>query len=101
MAFEMLNLLHGDAVEHGERARFAELVDALANRLPKVYQQSALTYLSFRLEDALAEGREDVLPLARELGTLGARDIDIFNQSLRQLAYHGRLAAVLEAMRVA
>jgi hypothetical protein len=101
MAFEMLNELHAEAVQHGERARFTELVDALANRLPEVYWQSALSYFSWLLEDALAEGREDVLPLARELGTVADQNIDVFNQSLRQLAYHGRLVAVLEAMRVA
>jgi hypothetical protein len=101
MAFEMLTRLHEDAVLHGERVQFAELVSALADRQPELYQQSTHFYLSWRLEDALAESPHDILPLARELAAQAGRDIDIVNRSLRTLAYHGHLAALVEAMRVA
>lgn len=101
MAFEMLSHLHQDAVRHGERARFAELVSALADRQREVYQQSAHFYLSWRLQDALAEDSPDILPLTRELAAQAGRDIDTVNRSLRALAYHGQLAALVEAMHVA
>ena len=101
MAFEMLTRLYEDAVRHGERARFAELVSALADRQPEVYQESAHFYLSWRLQDALAENSPDILPLTRELATRAGRDLDVVNRSLCVLAYQGHLAAVVEAMRVA
>lgn len=101
MAFEMLTRLHEDAVLHGERARFADLVGALVDRRPEVYQQSATYYLSWRLDDALAESPQDVLPLARELAARAGRDIDTVCRSLDHLAYHGYLTAIVEAMRVA
>ena len=100
-AFEMLGRLHEDAVLHGDRARFAELVIALADRQPDVYQHSAHYYLSWRLQDALAESPKDILPLARELATQAGQQIDIVNRSLLGLAYHGQLAALVEAMRIA
>lgn len=101
IAFEMLNQLHTDAVLHGERARFAEPVGALAQRQPEVYQQGAHYYLSWQLQDALAESPQDVLRLARELAARAGQEIDTFNRSLRDLEYHGHLAEVVEAMRIA
>ena len=100
MAFEMLNLLHQDAILHGERAKFAELVSALAVRQPEVYQQGAHYYLSWRLQDALAEKSPDILTLTRELAAKAGQDIDTVNRSLLALAYHGELAALIEAMRI-
>src|SRR5262249_14471161 len=82
MAFEMLNALHPDAVESGDRARFAELVGALRERRPEVYAQGAQYYLSWCLVDALAEGRQETIPsLVRELARHAGRDIDIFNRT--------------------
>jgi hypothetical protein len=101
MAFEMLNRLHEDAVLAGEQARFAELVSALADRQPEVYQQSAPFYLSWRLQDALATNPQDILSLVRELALRAGHDIDIVNRSLRALAYHGQLGAIVEALRIA
>ena len=100
MAFEMLNLLHQDAILHGERAKFAELVSALAVRQPEVYRQGAHYYLSWRLQDALAEKSSDILPLTRELAARAGQDIDTVNRSLLALAYHGELPALIEAMRI-
>ncbi len=100
-AFEMLSRLHQDAVAHGERARFAELVGALADRQPEVYQESAHFYLSWRLQDALADDSPDVLLLTRQLAARADRDFDTVHRSLHALAYHGQLATILEGMHIA
>ncbi len=101
MSFEMLNRLHDDLVERGERGRFAELVAALRKRRPEVYPKNAHYLLSWLLQDALAENRQDVLPLARDLAATAGRAIDVFNRSVEALAYHGRLDAIVEALRIA
>ena len=101
VAFEMLNCLRLEAIKHGERRRFAEVVAALRERRPEVYDESSHFYLSWRVQDALAEGWQDDVPaLARELALKTGRDIDVVNQSLRALAYHGRLSVLVEAMRI-
>lgn len=99
-AFSMLNGLHEDAVARGERERFSRMVDALAERWPEVYQQGAHFYLSWQLLDALADGRSDVLSLTRALAGKADRDIDTVNRGLDDLAYHGQLAPLVEAMRI-
>jgi hypothetical protein len=101
MAFEMLNHLHQDAVEHGERPRFAELVAALRERRPEVYDEGAHFYLSWRLLDVLAEGPADaVRPLALDLAARAGRQIDVVHRSLEALAYHGHFDVLVEAMRI-
>jgi hypothetical protein len=100
-AFEMLQRLHHDAVQHGQPARFAECVAALRERRPDTYQEGAHWYLLWGLQDALAQGRTaDVLPLTRELAARIDRDVDIVNRGLDALAYHGQLSALVEAMRL-
>ncbi|MGP0063964.1 MAG: YecA family protein [Isosphaeraceae bacterium] len=102
MAFEMLNILHADAVASGARTRFAEWVGALHERLPEVYDKGAHYYLSWCLVDALAEGRQEVVPsLSRELAARAGRDIDTFNRTREALAYHGLLDVLVEALRIA
>jgi SEC-C motif len=102
MAFEMLNVLHTDAVASGARARFAECVDALRERRPEVFDRSGHYYLSWCLHDALAEGRQEVVPsLARGLAARAGRDIDIFNRSVEVLGYHGQLGVLVDALRIA
>jgi hypothetical protein len=102
MAFEMAEVLHQDAVAGGRRPRFAELVAALRRRRPAVFGESASFYLSLCLEDALAEGRTDaVRPLALDLAALAGRNPDTVHRSLYALAYHGQLAVLVEAMRIA
>lgn len=100
MAFEMLNTLHGPALEHNQRDRFDALVAALRDRLPEVYDSSASFYLDWRISNALALGRPDALPaLVRELTDTAAFDIDVFNNIVDQLAYHGQLSPLIEATR--
>ena len=102
LAFEMLSILHTDAVKSGGRTRFAECVGALRERRPEVFDQGAHYYLSWCLLDALAEGRQEVVPsLARELAGRAGRDIDIFNRTGEALAYHGQLDVLVEALRIA
>ncbi|MGZ6057378.1 MAG: SEC-C metal-binding domain-containing protein, partial [Isosphaeraceae bacterium] len=62
LAFEMLNILHTDAVKSGGRTRFAECVGALRERRPEVFDEGAHYYLSWCLRDALAESRQEVVP---------------------------------------
>ena len=102
LAFEMLSLLHADAVNSSNRTRFAECVDALRQRRPEVYEESSAYYLHWSLLDALAENREEVIAsLARELAERAGRDIDTFNRAGEELAYHGQLSALVEALRIA
>jgi hypothetical protein len=102
LAFEMLNVLHADAMRSADRARFAEWVAALRERRPEVFKESAHYYLSWCLRDALAESRQEVVPsLARELAARAGRDIDTFNRTSEALAYHGQLSVLVEAFRIA
>ena len=69
---------------------------------PEVFNQSAHYYLSWCLQDALAEGRQEVVPsLACELAAHAGRGIDSFNRAREALAYHGQLAVLVEAQRIA
>lgn len=102
LAFEMLSLLHTDAVNSGGRTRFAEWVGALRARRPEVYDEGSHFYLDWCLLDALAESRQEVVPsLARELAARAGHDIDIFNRARDALMYHGQLAVLVEALRIA
>jgi hypothetical protein len=102
LAFEMLSILHTDAVKSGGRTRFAECVSALRERRPEVFDEGAHFYLSWCLLDALAESRQEVVPsLARELAAHAGRDIDTFNRSRGVLGYHGQLSVLVEALRIA
>src|SRR5262249_15074347 len=49
MAFEMLNRLHSEAVNRGDRLRFSEWVGALREHRPQAYESSAHYYLSWRI----------------------------------------------------
>ena len=92
----------GRREERRPDARFAECVGALRERRPEVFDQSAHYYLSWCLRDALAEGRQEVVPsLARELAARAGRDIDTFNRAREVLAYHGQLDVLVEALRIA
>ncbi len=102
LAFEMLRILHGDAVTSGGRTRFEECVGALRERLPEVFDEDAHYFLSWCLLDALAESRQEaVSSLARELAARAGRDIDVFNRAIDALEYHGQLPVLVEALRIA
>jgi hypothetical protein len=102
LAFEMLNVLHADAVQSGGRTRFTELAGALRESLPEVYDQGAHYYLSWRLLDALAESRQEVVTsLTRDLAARAGRNIDTFSRAREALEYHGQLDVLVEALRIA
>ena len=67
-----------------------------------MFHEGAHYYLSWCLQDALAESRQEAVPsLARELAARAGRDIDTFNRAADVLAYHGRLDVLVEALRIA
>jgi hypothetical protein len=102
MAFEMLNSIYYKGVERDERDRFDALVDKLRERLPDVYAHSASYYLNWRIRNAVATDRVGAVPvLVNEIATIADKDIDIFNNVLDHLAYHGYLSVLVEAMRIA
>jgi hypothetical protein len=102
MAFDMLDTLYPGAIEHDEGDRFDQLVETLHERLPEVYAGRAHDYLRWRITHALAIGRVDTLPpLVRDVAATVGRDRDTFHDVLDQLAYHGHLALLVEATRLA
>jgi hypothetical protein len=102
MAYEMLSVLYFKSVEHNDRDRYDALVDALRQRLPAVYEESAHYYLERRITNALVAGRGEIVSaLANEIAASAGREIDTFNNVLDQLAYHGQLSVLVKAMRIA
>jgi hypothetical protein len=101
-AFEMLTLLHSGAKDREERARSTECINVLRERRPDAYDADAHYYLSWLLEDALADERlDDAAALARELAPRAGRDPDTFSRVREALAYYGQLAILREAMTIA
>jgi len=102
MAFEMLSHLYDETVKRDERDRFDALVARLRERLPEVYAQESSYFLLDLSINALVAGRdEEVASLARELAEKAGKDIDLFNNLVDALAYHGRLSVLVEVMRLA
>jgi hypothetical protein len=102
LAFEMLSCVHADGVARDDRSRLAECVSALRERLPAVYNSSGHYYLSWRVQDALAENRlNDVAALTNELAARAENQIEIFSRTVEALAYHGQLPVLLSAFRIA
>jgi hypothetical protein len=102
MSFDMIDRLYHETLTHGERDRFDALVEMLHERLPEVYAEHAHYFLDWRITNAVATGRYEIIPpLAREMAHTAAKDIDVFNWSLDRLAYHGQLSPLLEMMRLA
>ena len=99
-AFEMLNVIYQASVASGERDRFDALLALLRQRQPDVYAHDAHFYAGWLISNALAAGRMDALPaLAHELADTAGEDLDTVSGTLDQLAYHGHLSVVTEAMR--
>jgi hypothetical protein len=102
MAFEMLNKLFPATVEHNERERFEALVERLRARRPEVYDEEAHYCLDWLITNALVARRYDRVPaLAGEMAMLAGKEIDLWNRVESQLAYHGLLSVLVEAMRLA
>ncbi|OWK41652.1 SEC-C metal-binding domain-containing protein [Fimbriiglobus ruber] len=102
LAYEMLSQIHSDALQDGNRARFAECVAALRERQAGAYQKDAVYYMSWCLQDALADGRQDaVVAFARESAALAGANIDMFSRDVEALEYHGQFDVLLETFRTA
>ena len=102
MAYEMLQDLFDETVEHGERNRFDAMVENLRLRLPETYAAEAPFLVKWRIENALADARYGNLPdLLKEQALLAGCDIDLFNRTVEMSAYHGQLQALVDSMRIA
>lgn len=102
MAFEMLNMLHPQAVEHEEWERFDALVAVLRECLPEIYDEEAHYLLDWGIDSALATGREGNLKKRTlDLAGIADRDIDLFNRIIDKLAYHGRIDILVSTVRTA
>jgi len=95
MAFAMLNKLFPATIEHNERERFEALVERLRERRPEVYDEEAHYCLDWLITNALVARRYDHVP------ALAGKEIDLWNRVETQLAYHGQLSVLVEAMRLA
>lgn len=102
MAFEMLDTIHGTTKEPEQRNRYDALVEQLHERMPKIYAKNAHFYLQNRITNEVIAGRFDQIPaLLNELAQRAGKNIDIFNMVVEQLAYHGQLAALVQAFQIA
>jgi len=102
MAFDMLEDLYKHSIKMGDYDQFDRLVEALHQRLPEVYDHDAHYYFGWRISRALCCGRVEAIPsFAREIAKTAGRDIDTFNKTADQLAYHGQLSALVDAYNIA
>lgn len=100
MAFEMLEPLFRQTIEHGERDRFDALVAELRARCPEAYAANAQYLLDWLLTNALVrQDYESVAALAQEWAPLAGQHIDMWHRTEEMLAYHGQLAALVAALR--
>jgi hypothetical protein len=102
MAFQMLNQLFSQAAESNERDRFDALTESLRERLPDVFAEEEKHVIERRIINALEQGRHEIIPsFTSDLARLADLDIDIWNRVEDQLAYHGHLITLVQAMRLA
>lgn len=101
MAFEMLNEIFCASAKRGDRDRFDELVERLRERRPDVYAKDKSYFFKWRITNELVAGRTENVPiLMRELASIASKNIDIFERVESQVAYHGHLTTLVEAMRL-
>ncbi len=102
MAFEMLNVLYDESIQHDDRDGWDGLATALRTRLPAVFDHDAQYYLDWLITNALTAGRyEEVSSLARAMAGCAGDHMDEFDWVVDRLAYHGQLATLVEMMRIA
>ena len=102
MAFEMLSTIYPKAIVKKDRERFTELINELKEKLPKVYESDAVSYLDWMIELAVIDSdHDDVISLLKELAPIADQHIDIFDEVVDRLAYHGYQASLFEAMKIA
>jgi hypothetical protein len=100
-AFEMLLAIQSEASQRNQYDRFFSLVAKLEHDLPDVYDADASYYLDWKIMDAVFHSRhDDVISLLKELAPRASKDIDVFNNVVDMLAYHGYQAPLLEVFKV-
>lgn len=91
-AYEMVEMLYEDTAVHNQRARFAELVAALAHHAPELYAADAGAYLAWQIGHALADGRFQSIPsFTQQLAQLAAQFPTELLATAEKLAYFGQL----------
>ena len=102
VAFEMLDTIFLDSVASGERDAYDDLVEQLRERLPDVYATDRKYYLQHGIQNAIVSGRSDrVLALSLEMAETAGEDVEMYSEVVDLLAYHGLLAVLSEASRIA
>jgi len=103
MAFDMLSTIYPETLKSKQHDdRFTELIIKLKEKLPKVYESHAVYYLDWMIELAVVQSRhDDVISFLNELSRIAAKDVDIFNEVVDKLAYHGYQTPLFEAMKIA
>lgn len=102
MIFDILSEIRRESLERNERNRFDDLLETLHDRWPEVYAEDAHWFLKWRMQNALADGRAEAIPsLVNAMAERAGDDIDVFNQVLDMLLYHGLLPVIVDAMRIA
>ncbi len=78
------------------------MTESLRERLPDVYDKEEIYVIEWRIFNALAQGRHEIIPsFTNDLARLAGMDIDRWSSVEDQLAYHGHLTTLVEAMRLA
>jgi hypothetical protein len=101
-AIEMLGTLEQALARTNQRPRFGELLEALRQKQPQVYEQSKLTCLELKIKNLVAlERADECAEPAKELAALGGKDIDVLRRVMDMLDFHGRLPLLVEVVRIA
>lgn len=97
LAFDMLDKIRAASLRSGDRDRYDDFIKKLRERLPEIYVKSEHFYLENLITNAVVAGRwEEARTFALELADHAYRDIDVFNNVISQLVYHGQLQILLE-----
>lgn len=97
LAFDMLDKIRTASLKSGDRDRYDDLIKKLRERLPEIYVKREHFYLANLITNAVVAGRwEEARTFALELADRAYRDIDVFNNVISQLVYHGQLQILLE-----
>jgi hypothetical protein len=87
LAFDMIAVIRDD-----DRAAFAALADALSAERADLFNEHAIYYLDWLIEEALLSGADETLPLlCAHLAAAAAQDFELFTITIDRLAYFGHL----------
>jgi len=101
-AFELLDNIYLEAVQHNERDRFDALVDKLREMKPEVYAQERQYCLDWKITNAVVAKRWDkVSELVKEMATHAPDNLDTFDPIFDQLSYYGQLTILTEIAKIA